>query len=78
MTRLLLAVFSLLLIGLPGALGQFQFFEHMFGGQQQHQQQPQNAGSDSAWFQQQYDAGTQNNLLASMIRHGLTMSSTLR
>ncbi|KAK5683280.1 Long chronological lifespan protein 2 [Elasticomyces elasticus] len=28
----------------------------MFGGQQQQQAQPQNAGSDSAWFQQQYEA----------------------
>ncbi|KAK4565854.1 Long chronological lifespan protein 2 [Recurvomyces mirabilis] len=45
-----------LLLALP-ATAQFQFFEHMFGGQQQQQQSPQNAGSDSAWYQQQYEAG---------------------
>ncbi|KAK3623299.1 Long chronological lifespan protein 2 [Elasticomyces elasticus] len=45
---------AFLLLVLP-ASAQF-FFEHMFGGQQQQQAQPQNAGSDSAWFQQQYEA----------------------
>ncbi|KAK0250670.1 Long chronological lifespan protein 2 [Friedmanniomyces endolithicus] len=39
------------------ATAQFQFFEHMFNGQQQQQaSQPQNAGSDSAWYQQHYEA----------------------
>ncbi|KAK3117451.1 Long chronological lifespan protein 2 [Teratosphaeriaceae sp. CCFEE 6253] len=47
---------ALLLLILP-VNAQFQFFEHMFGGQQQ-QQQPQNAGSDSAWYQQQYEGAT--------------------
>jgi len=47
---------ALLLFVLPAA-AQFQFFEHMFGGQQQ-QQQPQNAGSDSQWYQQNYEAGS--------------------
>lgn len=48
---------ALLLFILP-ASAQFQFFEQMFnqGGRQQ-QQQPQNAGSDSAWYQQRYEDG---------------------
>lgn len=50
----LLVPFILLI--LPAA-AQFQFFEQMFNGQQQQQQQPQNAGSDSAWYQQQYEGG---------------------
>ncbi|GAB7364217.1 hypothetical protein MBLNU230_g4767t1 [Neophaeotheca triangularis] len=46
-----------LLLALLPSLGaaQFQFFEQMFnqpgGG---HQNQPQNAASDAAWYQQQY------------------------
>ena len=41
------------------ALAQFQFFEQMFQGHghQQQQQQKQNVGSDSVWYQQQYEAG---------------------
>lgn len=50
---LLLVIFS---ITLP-VTAQFNFFEQMFGGQQQAQQAPQNVGSDSAWYRQQYDAG---------------------
>ncbi|KAK5116152.1 Long chronological lifespan protein 2 [Meristemomyces frigidus] len=47
---------SFLLLALP-ASAQFQFFEHMFNNQQQPQhQQPSNAGSDSEWYQQQYEA----------------------
>jgi hypothetical protein len=48
---------ALLVFILPVS-AQFQFFEQMFnqGGQQQ-QQQPQNAGSDSAWYQQRYEDG---------------------
>ncbi|KAK3679767.1 Long chronological lifespan protein 2 [Recurvomyces mirabilis] len=53
--ELLNFLLSFLLLALP-ATAQFQFFEHMFGGQQQQQQSPQNAGSDSAWYQQQYEA----------------------
>ncbi|THY24205.1 hypothetical protein D6D01_05572 [Aureobasidium pullulans] len=48
-------LFTTLLFILP-ALAQFQFFDQMFN-QQQQQQQPQNAGSDSAWYRQQYDTG---------------------
>jgi len=41
------------------AMAQFGFFEEMFGGQGGHQQQqPQNAGSDSAWYKQNYENGT--------------------
>ena len=52
--RLLSTILALVALITP-ALAQFQFFEHMFGGQQEHQ--PQNAGSDSAWYQQNYEAG---------------------
>jgi hypothetical protein len=49
---------TLLLFILP-ATAQFQFFEQMFNGnqQQQQQQRPQNAGSDSQWYQQNYEQG---------------------
>jgi hypothetical protein len=41
---------------------QFNIFEQMFGGgghqqQQQQQQRRQNVGSDSSWFQQNWDNG---------------------
>ena len=45
---------------------QFQFFEQMFGGQQQghpghhgqqQQQEKANAPSDSEWYQRTYDSG---------------------
>ena len=41
------------------AHAQFQFFEHMFqgAGQQQQQAQPQNVASDSSWYRQNYEAG---------------------
>jgi len=55
--QLLTVLASLVLLILPTS-AQFQFFEHMFGGQQQHQQaQPQNMPSDASWFQQQYEGG---------------------
>lgn len=50
---------SLLLLVLPAA-AQFQFFDQFFqggGGGGPQQAQPQNAGSDSAWYQQHYEAG---------------------
>lgn len=38
------------------AVAQFGMFEEMFGGHGHHQQhQPQNAGSDSAWYKQNYE-----------------------
>ena len=44
------------------ALAQFQFFEQMFNpGQEQHQ--PQNAGSDSGWYQQNYEAGMSDDVV---------------
>ena len=54
---LVLALFA----GLSAA--QFQFFEQMFGGQQQHHQghqhqEKQNVASDSEWYQRTYDGGT--------------------
>ncbi|GAB7342801.1 hypothetical protein MBLNU457_g0935t2 [Dothideomycetes sp. NU457] len=37
-------------------MAQFGMFEEMFGGHGHHQQhQPQNAGSDSAWYKQNYE-----------------------
>ena len=58
MKPILTLTISLALLILP-TTAQFQFFEQMFGGGGgQQQQQPQNMGSDSAWFQQQYEAGT--------------------
>jgi hypothetical protein len=52
------SLLSALLVFILPVSAQFQFFEQMFnqGGQQQ-QQQPQNAGSDSAWYQQRYEDG---------------------
>jgi hypothetical protein len=58
---------AMLLLVLP-ATAQFQFFEQMFGGNQHHQQaQPQNMGSDSAWYQQQYEAGEWNPAISTTI-----------
>lgn len=52
------ALLTALFLFLLPVSAQFQFFEQMFnqGGQQQ-QAQPQNMGSDSVWYQQQYEAG---------------------
>jgi hypothetical protein len=52
------SLISALLVFILPVSAQFQFFEQMFnqGGHQQ-QQQPQNAGSDSAWYQQRYEDG---------------------
>lgn len=47
---------ALMLLILP-ASAQFQFFEQMFNQGGQQQQRPQNAGSDSAWYQQRYEDG---------------------
>ncbi|KAF2725169.1 hypothetical protein K431DRAFT_336223 [Polychaeton citri CBS 116435] len=52
----ILVLFStVVLLILPSVSAQFQFFEQMFqqGGGQQGQ--PQNAGSDSVWYQQRYE-----------------------
>jgi hypothetical protein len=56
MKPILTLTISLFLLVLPTS-AQFQFFEHVFGGGGHQQQQPQNMGSDSAWYQQQYEAG---------------------
>lgn len=48
---------ALLLLLLPMVSAQFQFFEQMFQGNQQQQPQSQNMGSDSAWYQAQYEGG---------------------
>ncbi|WPH03928.1 Hypothetical protein R9X50_00681100 [Acrodontium crateriforme] len=53
----LFALLGPLLILILPAAAQFQFFDHMFnqGGQQQ-QRGPQQAGSDSVWYQERYEA----------------------
>ncbi|KAI9682459.1 MAG: Long chronological lifespan protein 2 [Trizodia sp. TS-e1964] len=56
---------SALLLYTLGATAQFQFFEQMFQGHphaHQHQQ-PQNVPSDSAWYQQNYEAAHCSNYL---------------
>lgn len=50
--KLLVTLMSFTLFAIP-AFAQFQFFEHMFNGHQE--QAPQNAGSDSAWYKQNYE-----------------------
>jgi hypothetical protein len=62
-TMLFQSLLSALLVFISPVSAQFQFFEQMFnqGGQQQ-QQQPQNAGSDSAWYQQRYEDGMNSQL----------------
>ncbi|MAD84370.1 MAG: hypothetical protein CL912_15505 [Deltaproteobacteria bacterium] len=61
MTRLLLSLLSATLLFLSVANAQFQFFEQMFNGQGQQQQQrhqePQNVPSDSNWYQQNFENG---------------------
>jgi len=60
MTKTMVSSLSLILAILGFALtatAQFQFFEQMFGGQQQAQQQPQNVRSDAEWYKSQYEAG---------------------
>jgi hypothetical protein len=52
---LLQSLISTLLVFILPVSAQFQFFDQMFNRQQP--QQPQNAGSDSAWYQQRYEDG---------------------
>jgi len=64
MTRIHLTILSSALLFISLANAQFQFFEQMFqGGQQQHRQEPQNVPSDSSWYQQNYENGTNYILL---------------
>lgn len=50
------AIVGALLLLISPAMAQFFNFGNMFG-QQQQQQEPQNMGSDSQWYQQNYDGG---------------------
>ncbi|OXV09070.1 hypothetical protein Egran_03167 [Elaphomyces granulatus] len=49
-----------LLLFLSAARAQFQFFEQMFGGQQQEHHQPEqhDVPSDSSWYQRTWDGDT--------------------
>ena len=55
--QVILRILAGILLLVVGVNAQFQFFEQMFQGGQQHQQQqaPKDVPSDSNWFQQNYD-----------------------
>ncbi|KAH7388910.1 hypothetical protein BKA64DRAFT_747555 [Cadophora sp. MPI-SDFR-AT-0126] len=67
MPRILLSLLSATLLFLSVANAQFQFFEQMFNGQGQQQQQrhqePQNVPSDSSWYQQNFENAHCSNYL---------------
>lgn len=57
------ALWAILLL-IATAHGQFQFFENMFGGGQQHQfHEQQDVASDSSWYQRTWDGGECENCL---------------
>jgi hypothetical protein len=56
--RFLLSLPLLLCALIGSANAQFQFFEQMFGGGHQHQQQPQNVPSDSSIYRANYERAT--------------------
>ncbi|KAI1263539.1 hypothetical protein F5Y18DRAFT_428808 [Xylariaceae sp. FL1019] len=58
-------VLSCLLLGLFTSLAhaQFGFFDQMFGGGHQQEQQPQNVASDSSFYQQHFDSFHCDNYL---------------
>ncbi|KAI4220275.1 MAG: hypothetical protein L6R36_007730 [Xanthoria steineri] len=61
MTKILPTLLLALTTLLPFTFAQFQFFEQMFQGGHQHQQQQpqaQNVASDSEWYQQTYESGS--------------------
>jgi hypothetical protein len=66
---LLQSIISALLVFILPVSAQFDFF-NMFNQGRQQQQQPQNAGSDSAWYQQRYEDG-ENYLVAWISESGL-------
>jgi hypothetical protein len=57
--RVILRLLAGILLLVVVVNAQFQFFEQMFQGGQQHQQQqaPKDVPSDSSWYQQNYDSG---------------------
>ncbi|KAK0123878.1 Long chronological lifespan protein 2 [Cadophora gregata] len=67
MARILLSLLSATLLFLSVVNAQFQFFEQMFNGQGQQQQQrhqePQNVPSDSNWYQQNFEQAHCSNYL---------------
>ncbi|RDW95088.1 putative long chronological lifespan protein 2 [Coleophoma crateriformis] len=63
MTRLFSFVLAATLLMITGVQAQFQFFEQMFNGQQQHHQAPQNVPSDSNWYQSQFENAHCDNYL---------------
>jgi hypothetical protein len=57
--QVILRLLAGILLLVVGVNAQFQFFEQMFQGGQQNQQQqaPKDVPSDSSWYQQNYDNG---------------------
>jgi len=64
-TMLLQSVISALLVFILPVSAQFDFF-NMFNQGRQQQQQPQNAGSDSSWYQQRYEDGKNHSVAFDM------------
>lgn len=57
--QVILRLLAGILLLIVAVNAQFQFFEQMFQGGQQHQQQqaPKDVPSDPGWYQQNYDNG---------------------
>jgi hypothetical protein len=67
---LLQSLIGALLVFILPVSAQFQFFDQMFNRQQP--QQPQNAGSDSAWYQQRYEDGESCSVAFKYLLRSLT------
>jgi hypothetical protein len=70
---LLQSLIGALLVFILPVSAQFQFFDQMFNRQQP--QQPQNAGSDSAWYQQRYEDGETFPVTINLVPQSLTRIS---
>jgi len=66
MARITMPLLPTILLLISSVSAQFDFFNMFNNGQQQqaqHHQDPQNVPSDSAWYQQNYDAARCTNYL---------------
>jgi hypothetical protein len=63
--QILLRFLASVLLLVVSVNAQFQFFEQMFQGGQQHQQHqaPKDVPSDPSWYQQNYDSGMNSTFL---------------